>query len=149
MASGRGGSREGSGRKSGWKNADTQTIRVPKVFAAQLLEIARKLDSGEVIETVTESKAKPDETVTKSKYRPRAKPKPARQLSIDSITELEIQPLSGKALARRLGVSDTAVRKHRDGLTEGSIPEWTRLLDPAGITWEYREETKHYHPLIE
>jgi hypothetical protein len=44
---GRGGHRDGAGRKSGWNHADTQTIRVPKVFAVQLMDIARRLDLGE------------------------------------------------------------------------------------------------------
>jgi hypothetical protein len=51
---GRGGRREKAGRRSGWKHSETQTIRVPKVFAAQLLEHARRLDSGEDLEFVQE-----------------------------------------------------------------------------------------------
>ena len=43
----RGGHREGAGRKGGWKNFETQVIRVPKVFVAQLMDIARRLDLGE------------------------------------------------------------------------------------------------------
>lgn len=43
----RGGHREGAGRKGGWMNPETQVIRVPKIFAAQLLDIARRLDFGE------------------------------------------------------------------------------------------------------
>lgn len=43
----RGGYREGAGRKGGWKNSETQVIRVPKVFAGQLLDVARRLDLGE------------------------------------------------------------------------------------------------------
>jgi hypothetical protein len=42
----RGGHREGAGRKGGWKNSETQVIRVPKIFASQLLDIARNLDLG-------------------------------------------------------------------------------------------------------
>jgi hypothetical protein len=49
---GRGGHREKAGRKPGWKHSETQTIRVPKVFATQLLEYARRLDSGEGLELV-------------------------------------------------------------------------------------------------
>lgn len=52
----RGGFRENAGRKSGWNNAETQVIRVPKSLASQLIEIARKLANGEAIELVTESK---------------------------------------------------------------------------------------------
>lgn len=44
----RGGHRQGAGRKGGWKNSETQVIRVPKIFAVQLLNIARRLDLGEV-----------------------------------------------------------------------------------------------------
>lgn len=43
----RGGHRDNAGRKSTWNNGDTQTIRVPKVFADQLIEIAKKLDRGQ------------------------------------------------------------------------------------------------------
>lgn len=43
----RGGYREKAGRKSGWVNTQTTTIRVPEIFASQLLSIAKKLDSGD------------------------------------------------------------------------------------------------------
>ncbi len=36
--------------KPKWKSGQTRTIRVPKVLAEQLLEIAHKLDSGESLE---------------------------------------------------------------------------------------------------
>jgi hypothetical protein len=58
----RGGYRKGAGRKSSWQNSDTQLIRVPRVFAAHLLTMARKLDQNEflepefdMIDSVTES----------------------------------------------------------------------------------------------
>ena len=63
----RGGSRKGAGRKSAWNNKETTVIRVPKVFADQLLDIAQRLDKGEHIEFVTESKVKRIDKVTKSK----------------------------------------------------------------------------------
>ncbi len=44
--SGRGGARAGGGRPSSWQNQPTITIRVPKVFAETLLEIASELDKG-------------------------------------------------------------------------------------------------------
>lgn len=52
----RGGYREKAGRKSGWYHPETCTIRVPAIFADRLLEIAHALDSGEVIDFVTQSK---------------------------------------------------------------------------------------------
>lgn len=68
MSSGRGGQREGAGRKSAWKNGETQTIRVPKILVAQLLEIAKRLDEGELIDFVSQSKLK-IESVSKSSSR--------------------------------------------------------------------------------
>jgi hypothetical protein len=68
MKSGRGGIRQGAGRKTTWasgcKQEDTKPIRVPKVIANQILEIAHKLDAGQVIDLDIQSK---EETVTKSK----------------------------------------------------------------------------------
>ncbi len=55
--SGRGGWRENAGRKSSWRHSETQTIRVPKVFAPMLMKLAHKLDSGEAIDTETKSKS--------------------------------------------------------------------------------------------
>ena len=53
--SGRGGLRENAGRKSSWRHSETQTIRVPKVFALALMKLAHKLDSEEAIDTDTKS----------------------------------------------------------------------------------------------
>ncbi len=46
---GRGGYRQGAGRKAGWRQGQTQTIRVPIALKDQLLEISRQLDRGEHI----------------------------------------------------------------------------------------------------
>ncbi|KAB8313850.1 hypothetical protein SD81_014620 [Tolypothrix campylonemoides VB511288] len=63
----RGGRRENAGRKPIWKNKETITIRVPKLIATQVLELAHRLDSGENIELDTESKtSKINEIITKS-----------------------------------------------------------------------------------
>ena len=57
---GRGGAREGSGKKTSWPSgcrfAQTKLIRVPEYLSAQLLEIGKKLDAGEVIDFDTKSK---------------------------------------------------------------------------------------------
>lgn len=63
----RGGYRENAGRKSGWNHKDTCTIRIPKEFASQLVEIARRLDKGEKIDNDTESIKREKDLVTKSK----------------------------------------------------------------------------------
>jgi hypothetical protein len=52
----RGGYREGSGAKPTWKHGKTKAVRVPEVLADQVLEYARKLDEGIIVERVTESK---------------------------------------------------------------------------------------------
>ena len=49
----RGGYRENAGRKSEWvSSSQTQPIRVPEWMAEKVLEFARKLDNGEVIDNV-------------------------------------------------------------------------------------------------
>lgn len=65
--SGRGGYREHAGRKSSWQHGETQTIRVPKVFASQLIQMARRLDNGEEIEPDTKSKLQDIDIVTDSR----------------------------------------------------------------------------------
>ncbi len=62
----RGGYRENAGRKSSWNHTDTCTIRIPKPFAEQLVELARHLDNGEVIDTETKSKLLGYDLVTES-----------------------------------------------------------------------------------
>lgn len=46
----RGGHRQNAGRKSGWNNGDTQTIRVPKVFVDQLIKMAKRLDKAQPLD---------------------------------------------------------------------------------------------------
>lgn len=65
--SGRGGSRDNAGRKSSWQHSATQTIRVPKVFAHQLVKIAHQLDNGEAIDIDTKSKQGSTDNDTDSK----------------------------------------------------------------------------------
>jgi hypothetical protein len=63
----RGGYREKAGRKSTWvsgcKFEQTKLIRVPIAISDRVLEIAHKLDNGEVIDLVSESN---NEIVTES-----------------------------------------------------------------------------------
>jgi len=62
----RGGYRDNSGRKSGWKNTDTCTIRIPKTFASQIIELARRLDNGDTFDNDTESNSTENDLVTQS-----------------------------------------------------------------------------------
>lgn len=63
----RGGYRDNAGRKSSWQHSATQTIRVPKVFAQQLVKIAHQLDNGEAIDIDTKSKPGNTDNDTDSK----------------------------------------------------------------------------------
>lgn len=62
----RGGYRENAGRKSSWNHRDTCTIRIPKPFAEHLVELARRLDNGESLDTDTESKLQGYDSLTES-----------------------------------------------------------------------------------
>jgi len=68
--SGRGGFRKNAGRKSTWQNQETCTIRIPKIFAETLSELARRLDSGEIFEFATKSKSITYDPASKSNWMP-------------------------------------------------------------------------------
>lgn len=149
----RGGRRKGAGRRSIWKNSATQSIRVPKVFAAQLLEIARRLDNGEVLELVSsseknnneklESVSSPDEQLTITAY--------IRQLELLSegvVTKKQglssLEPHTAKALSRRLKVPDTTLRRYRQKMSSLDFAHWASQKDPDRLGWEYDPENKLY-----
>lgn len=52
----RGGYREGGGRPSAFQHMPTQTIRVPVVLADEVLQLAQKLDTGQISVNGTISK---------------------------------------------------------------------------------------------
>lgn len=52
----RGGRRDGAGAKYKWAYGETKVIRVPIALADRILEIAKLLDQGIPLETVTQSK---------------------------------------------------------------------------------------------
>lgn len=87
------------------------------------------------IETVTETKVEQKELVTESN---------TLQIElIPSVLQLDqLQPLSQPDLATRLKVSTRTIRDHKKDLVK-----WSKSKDPDGIGWEYRVETKKYHPL--
>lgn len=51
----RGGKRDGAGRPSVWQHKETKLVRIPVAIADQLMDIAHKLDRGEVLDFVTNS----------------------------------------------------------------------------------------------
>ena len=90
----RGGNREGAGRKGGWRNSETQVIRVPKILAAHILEYARKIDSGE-LERLSFAKtldifstgSRVDDSVTESKIGSNDSVTESLSLILESVTE--------------------------------------------------------------
>jgi hypothetical protein len=153
---GRGGHREGSGRKSGWKHSETQTIRVPKIFAAQLLEYARQLDSGsELVQDEhglnSEPSLEPEDGI-ENQISPEFAEVPGQMSlfeGIDSETESKVVPLRGDQLAERFrvnrGVPSQAKARCKDDPEK--FLAWTRRHDPDGIAWEFDAQTRLYYPL--
>lgn len=95
---GRGGYRENAGRKSSWKHRDTCTIRIPKPFAMQLVELARRLDNGEKIDTDTESNFRENDLVTESNLA--AQPESSGKLDTGTESKLPLQDSVTKSLER-------------------------------------------------
>jgi len=149
----RGGHRENAGRKTGWKNSETQVIRVPKVFAPQLLKIAKDLDVGRVVDSTPQIQGQSQTVSPISSVAEMLTISPG-QLSLldqpspgnDSVTNSKIGlvPLSCRALSRRLKVdkSGSTVSKRR---SHPDFEEWTRSID--GVGWVYNEQDKLYYPV--
>lgn len=148
----RGGYRENAGRKTAWKNSETQVIRVPKILVPKLMQIARGLDSGEISDFVTESKeelvandseASPGQLnlLERSQIRTNDSETKSATLNIPA-------PLSARALSLRLGVdkSGGTVKSWRD---KPEFSDWTRNKDPEDYGWIYNEQEKLYHPIID
>jgi hypothetical protein len=53
---------------------------------------------------------------------------------LEWMAEAETQSLSGRQLARRLGVSSSTISRYKERTNFG---EWSQTLDPEGITWSY------------
>ncbi|MDJ0598594.1 MAG: hypothetical protein QNJ37_07115 [Crocosphaera sp.] len=82
-----GGTRENAGRKSIWNHNETCKIRIPKVFAPKLHEIAQKWDKDSLLEFDTNSKSPQDEYVANSSKQPVENGTESSQLKIDSVTK--------------------------------------------------------------
>jgi len=64
----------------------------------------------------------------------------------------QIEPLSAVALSRRLRLPHpdrVAQAKHRFKGKPEKLTRWLQDHDPECVAWEYREDTKLYHPVIE
>ena len=52
--------------------------------------------------------------------------------------------LTGKDLAERLGRNAGSITKH---FKAGDLPDWSKELDPDGISWGRKEKEKLYFPI--
>lgn len=91
----------------------------------------------------------PNETPsTEFVFKPASKPEGDSQKFKDQLQE--ITPMTGHALSERFGLQkDTVAKKKSKSRNKiGSFQEWSKSKDKDGITWEYHEEDKLYHPIL-
>jgi hypothetical protein len=97
-----GGARENAGRKSGWNNQETCTIRIPKVFAPKLREIARQWDKGQDFDLEIKSNLEKYEFVSDSsihKFETDTKSSPSE---LDKITKSNTELTEAINLAKKI-----------------------------------------------
>jgi hypothetical protein len=150
----RGGHRDKAGRRSTWQSnckfSETKLIRVPTAIANQLLDIAHRLDAGEVLDFVTQSKGAGLTLPSVEEGNVAPGQMSFLDLSfeiplVEPVIATSLQPLSARALSRRLKVdkSGSIVLSRK---LKPDFKEWTMEKDPEGIGWVYNEQDKLYHP---
>lgn len=120
----RGGYRENAGRKSSWNHSDTCTIRIPKPFAEQLIQLARRLDNGEIIDTDTESKFRDADLVTES-IPLGAEPLDSRIAQADKRAKIDIETESN--LAGYDSVTKPKPARVQDTLVNGQLDNFSYI----------------------
>lgn len=152
----RGGRREKAGRKSGWVNSETQLIRVPKILANRLLEIAKYLDQGNEIHLI-EKQIEPEQPISSEMMEletlvaqlsifPTEQGNELDLLPQDDRGELESLPqsLTGRALARRLDVSSGTLSRYKN--TTAKTLDWMLKKDKKW-GWFYSHRDEKYYPI--
>jgi len=63
----------------------------------------------------------------------------------------ELSPLPGRELSRRFGLHEQVVTNKKNLLKDmpEKFTQWSKAKDPDSIAWEFRPETKLFHPLPE
>ena len=122
-----------------------------------LKELESVLYIETIIESITESKLEEKELVTDSKVSSNKSVTNSEGSNNDLVTDSKVfqtelipsilqvsklEPLSQNKLAKRLKIDHKTVGRKKQNLAE-----WSGVLDPDGIAWEYREDTKLCHPL--
>lgn len=149
---GRGGHRDGAGRKSGWNHAETQTIRVPKVFAAQLMDIARRLDLGEFEDpeslTFFEIEQQPiDEPVECQVHPDQMDIFSLIPEVIESVSESKIISLSMRGLAKRLRVDHSTISRKLKACDSKQFSEWIQSKNKGN--WNYDPVSKRFIEVLD
>ena len=99
--SNRGGKRENAGRKPIWNNPDTCTIRVPKMYAQKVMQLAHRLDSGEEFDNDTKSNSV--------------------ILAIDTNNQLELE--TKEIITESLLINHNQLHENFDNITKSISPE--------------------------
>lgn len=149
----RGGHREGAGRKGGWKNSETQVIRVPKVFVAQLMDIAKRLDLGEseIFIFPTAPKLDPVEMIVESEIL-QVNPDQMDLFSLpaqtnESVTKSKTLSLSMRQLSKRLGMHHSTISKK---LKNHSLPDVLDWIQSKGKgTWTFDLLTSRFSEILD
>ena len=97
-----GGVRENAGRKSSWNNKETCTMRIPKVFAPKLREIAHEWDKKQQIDFEIKSNSKKDESVFNSRFPSFEKETKSNPPKLDKITESNFELAEAIDLAKKI-----------------------------------------------
>ena len=148
----RGGHREGAGRKGGWMNPETQVIRVPKIFAAQLLDIARRLDLGESENLVlSEFSVDPVQLIDESEIL-QVNPDQMDLFSlipetIESVTESNTPSLSMRGLAKRLRIDHSTISRKLKACDSKQFSEWIQSMNKGN--WNYDPVSKRFIEVLD
>lgn len=114
-----------------------------------LKELELVLYSESILDLVTESNLEENELVTQSEITNNETVTESSSYEVKQfelipsiVQQIKLEPMNQVELANRFQISGRSIRGHKKDL-----PEWSKTKDPDGIVWEYREETKKYHPL--
>lgn len=144
----RGGARENSGRKPKWNLGETKAIRVPLAIADTLLEIAKRVDEGENLESIII----PQSEATTPKRSPVGKRRNTESLTIPhhQLTKLTLNVLIENeeegVSATVLGLPDCKAKGTTRQKALASLRQiLTARLEPAEIVpleFDAKDETK-------
>lgn len=150
---GRGGHRDRAGRKSGWNHTETQTIRVPKIFAAQLIDMARRLDSGEPenLTFPTSSEVKLEHLIDEPQI-PHVHPDQMDIFSLnpekfESVSESKSTSLSMRGLAKRLKIDHSSISRKLKKQPLEEVLIWIQRKGKG--SWNYDSVSKRFTQVSE